>query len=154
MSNAVHVIDSIIGSPVLATLQLQTTYSIYTGYTAVSNGCTPLTRSLPASELHCVSQHHILSQDLLLLQRAVQKVMKRSLSDAPLQIVFTLFDANHDGNLAATELVTVSASILVLLIDALHPSLMWEVTVSTSLVISLLGFVEGLVLVFRTFGQG
>ena len=42
------------------------------------------------------------------LQRAVQKVMKRNLSDAPLQIVFALFDANQDGNLAATELVTVS----------------------------------------------
>jgi Ca2+-binding EF-hand superfamily protein len=34
--------------------------------------------------------------------------MKRNLSDAPLQIVFALFDANQDGNLAATELVTVS----------------------------------------------
>ncbi len=45
---------------------------------------------------------------LLPLQRAVQKVMKRNLSDAPLQIVFALFDANQDGNLAATELVTVS----------------------------------------------
>ncbi|DBB15580.1 TPA: hypothetical protein ACH3X3_003794 [Trebouxia sp. C0006] len=41
------------------------------------------------------------------LKRAVQKVMKRNLSDAPLQIVFALFDANQDGNLAATELVTV-----------------------------------------------
>lgn len=41
------------------------------------------------------------------MQRAVQKVMKRNLSDAPLQIVFALFDANQDGNLAATELVTV-----------------------------------------------
>ena len=34
--------------------------------------------------------------------------MKRNLSDAPLQIVFALFDANQDGNLAGTELVTVS----------------------------------------------
>ena len=35
-------------------------------------------------------------------------MMKRNLSDAPLQIVFALFDANQDGNLAASELVTVS----------------------------------------------
>ncbi len=34
--------------------------------------------------------------------------MKRNLSDAPLLIVFALFDANQDGNLAAAELVTVS----------------------------------------------
>ena len=43
------------------------------------------------------------------LQRAVQKVMKRDMSDAPLHIVFSLFDANQDGNLASTELVTVEA---------------------------------------------
>lgn len=43
------------------------------------------------------------------LQRAVQKVMKRDMSDAPLHIVFSLFDANQDGNLASTELVTVGA---------------------------------------------
>ena len=41
------------------------------------------------------------------LQRAVQKVMKREMSDAPLHIVFALFDVNQDGNLASTELVTV-----------------------------------------------
>ena len=33
--------------------------------------------------------------------------MKRSLGDDCLKIVFALFDANEDGNLAATELVTV-----------------------------------------------
>ena len=42
------------------------------------------------------------------LQRAVRKVMKRELSDAPLHIVFELFDENKDGNLAASELLTVS----------------------------------------------
>lgn len=35
--------------------------------------------------------------------------MKRDMSDAPLHIVFSLFDANQDGNLASTELVTVEA---------------------------------------------
>lgn len=43
------------------------------------------------------------------MQRAVQKVMKRDMSDAPLHIVFSLFDANQDGNLASAELVTVPA---------------------------------------------
>ena len=46
---------------------------------------------------------------LCCLQRAVQKVMKRDMSDAPLHIVFSLFDANQDGNLASAELVTVGA---------------------------------------------
>ena len=55
-----------------------------------------------------------------LLQRAVQKVMKRSLSDAPLQIVFNLFDANQDGNLAATELVTVCYGTFVAVCYNLH----------------------------------
>lgn len=41
------------------------------------------------------------------MQRAVQKVMKRGMSDAPLHIVFSLFDANQDGNLASGELVAV-----------------------------------------------
>ena len=35
--------------------------------------------------------------------------MKRDMSDAPLHIVFSLFDANQDGNLASGELVTVGA---------------------------------------------
>lgn len=33
--------------------------------------------------------------------------MKRGMSDAPLHIVFSLFDANQDGNLASGELVAV-----------------------------------------------
>ncbi|KAL3131679.1 hypothetical protein ABBQ38_007972 [Trebouxia sp. C0009 RCD-2024] len=41
------------------------------------------------------------------LKRAVQRVMKRDMSDAPLHIVFSLFDANRDGNLASGELVAV-----------------------------------------------
>lgn len=41
------------------------------------------------------------------MQRAVQRVMKRDMSDAPLHIVFSLFDANQDGNLASGELVAV-----------------------------------------------
>lgn len=41
------------------------------------------------------------------MQRAVQRVMKRDMSDAPLHIVFSLFDANRDGNLASGELVAV-----------------------------------------------
>lgn len=39
--------------------------------------------------------------------------MKREMSDAPLHIVFSLFDANQDGNLASAELLTV---------NTLHPS--------------------------------
>ncbi len=46
--------------------------------------------------------------------------MKRNLSDAPLQIVFALFDANQDGNLAATELVTVSNVLGWLISTRLH----------------------------------
>ena len=42
------------------------------------------------------------------MQRAVRKVMNRGLSDAPLHIVFALFDQNKDNNLAASELLTVS----------------------------------------------
>lgn len=42
------------------------------------------------------------------MQRAVRKVMNRDLSDAPLRIVFALFDENKDDNLASSELLTVS----------------------------------------------
>ena len=45
---------------------------------------------------------------LFAVQRAVRKVMNRELSDAPLHIVFALFDQNKDNNLAAAELLTVS----------------------------------------------
>lgn len=38
--------------------------------------------------------------------------MKREMSDAPLHIVFELFDQNKDGNLAASELLTVSSFFL------------------------------------------
>ena len=45
---------------------------------------------------------------MAVMQRAVRKVMRRELSDVPLHIVFDLFDENKDGNLAASELLTVS----------------------------------------------
>ena len=35
--------------------------------------------------------------------------MQRDMSDVPLHIVYSLFDANQDGNLASAELVTVRA---------------------------------------------
>lgn len=54
--------------------------------------------------------HQSLSQhcSMLVLQRAVRKVMNRDLSDAPLHIVYSLFDKNKDNNLASSELLTVS----------------------------------------------
>ena len=67
------------------------------------------------SVCHCDSRPKSVTsvKDVLLtkhicVQRAVQKVMQRNMGNIPLQIVFNLFDANQDGNLASTELVTVS----------------------------------------------
>ena len=50
-------------------------------------------------------------------------MMKRDMSDAPLHIVFALFDANQDGNLASGELVAVGQT----------PHSLWLVTCTPAL---------------------